>query len=137
MGQIIGDSGSFATWCACRTPIGNGAPGLSGGSHNFQYSNGFKSAEGNGLFRFDTYARLAFGSAYVIYDDFYFVFLLEYATLASVIDQKDADELVGETVTLSGSGSFAITADYLTAGGQSVSTTGYNPITAIGKLTAY
>jgi hypothetical protein len=138
MGEVIGTSTYFATWCACRTPVGNNAPGLSGGGvHNFQYINGFKTSEGNGLFRFDPYARIAFGSAYLIYDDFSFVFLLEYATLSSVIDQKEADELIGETVTLTGSGSFAITSDYLTVGGQAVSSSGFNPIVSIGKLTTY
>lgn len=95
------------------------------------------SAEGNGLLRFDPFARLALGNSYFIYDDFTFTFLLEYATIYSVIDQKDADELIGETVTLTGPATFAISADYITSAGQSVVSSGYPPITAIGKLTPF
>jgi len=135
MAQLIGSSGYFSTWAVCRTPIGNGASGLSGGLNNYEYANGFKSIEGNGLMRVDPEARIAFYNTFVNFIDVPPTFFLEYATTAIVLNQEEADELIGETVTTSG-GSFAISADYLTAAGQT-GITGLYPITAIGKLTAF
>lgn len=127
----------ISTWAICRTAIGNGASGVSGGSHNQVWTNGFRTTEGNGFVRCDYYAKLAYAACYVVYDDFSFLFYLSNASNFIVMDQAEADELIGETVTTTG-GSFAITSDYLTAGGQSpTGSAGYPPITAIGKLTAF
>jgi hypothetical protein len=129
MGSLV------TTWGTCRTAIGNGSTGLAGGGlYNYEWTSGFRTTEGNGFVRLDPDARIAFTATFV---DFISgnTFLLKDATTYVVMDQRDADELIGEDVTLTGPDSFAITADYLTSAGQTVTTTGYFPITAIGLLT--
>jgi hypothetical protein len=137
MAVLIGSDSFFSTWGTCRTIIGNGSTGISGGgSNNLVWTSGFRTTEGNGFVRLDPLARIPFTATYV---DFISgnTFLLRDATAYVVMDQRDADELIGEDVTLSGPDTFAITSDYLTAAGQNVTTTGYYPITSIGLLTAF
>lgn len=137
MATEIGSSSFFSTWLVCRTAIGNGGSGLSGGgAHNEVWASGFKTTEGNGFVRCDAEAKFAFAGSYVVFDDTYLLFYLSNASSFIVMNQAEANELIGETVTTTG-GSFAISADYLNAGGQAVGgSAGFAPITAIGKLTA-
>lgn len=135
MATAIGGSSYFSTWAVCRTAIGNGYSGMSGGGvHNFVWTSGFKTTEGNGFVRCDAEAHIGLYYTFVNYIDVPPTFFMEYAALAIVIDQAEGNELIGETVTATG-GSFAITADYLTAAGQTG--VGVYPLTAIGKLTAF
>lgn len=141
MAVQIGSSTEFSTWAVCRTAIGNnadGRAGAGGGTHNQVWSAGFRTTEGNGFVRCDPIAAIVVQYCYVVFDDFAYTFILQHATSNIVMDEQEAKELIGETVTTT-SGNFAIIADYLTAGGQAVSpsTGGFNPITAIGKLTAF
>jgi hypothetical protein len=126
------------TWGQHRTAIGNGDTGFSytSGANNLEWSSGFYTTEGNGFVRLDPLARLTFTATYVEFTSGS-VFRLKDATSYIVMDQAEADELIGENVELTGPGTFAITSDYLTSGGQSVTTTGYVPITSIGLLTAF
>ena len=138
MGYVIGDSGYYATWGALRFPLGNGGEDKTVDSHNIVWNSGFKTTAGNGFFRTEALQLVAIYQPYVVFDDTSSIFYLSNATNYVVLDQREADELVGETVTLTGPDTFTITSDYLTAAGQSVSgATGSSPITAIGKLTAF
>ena len=138
MGYLIGQSGSYATWGSLRFPLGNGGEDKTVASHNIVWNSGFKTTEGNGFFRAEALQLVAIYQPYVVFDDTTALFYLSNATNYIVLDQREADKLVGETVTLSGPDTFTITSDYLTSSGQSVSgTTGYSPITAIGLLTAF
>ena len=131
MGSLV------TTWGTCRTAIGNDASGLaSTGSNNVEWTSGFYTTEGNGFLRVDPDARTIFYYTFVSFTSGT-IFKLDNATSAIVLDQRDADELIGQNVDLTGPDTFAITSDYLTSGGQSVTTTGYAPITAIGYLTAF
>ena len=123
------------TWAQCRTAIGNGNTGIGfGGTNNTEWTSGFSTTAGNGFVRLDPLARLAFTATYVTFFSST-TFLLRDATVYIVMDQREADHLIGQNVDLTGPDTFAITADYLTAAGQTVTTTGINPITAIGYLT--
>jgi hypothetical protein len=136
MATLIGTESAYSTWGKCRTAIGNGDTGLSGGgANNLIWTTGFRTTEGNGFVRLDPAARFGFTATFVEYIDPSATFRLKDATTYIVMDQSEADTLVTQTVTLTGPDSFAITADYLTAVGQTVTTTGYFPITAIGLLT--
>lgn len=137
MGVLIGQSGSIATWGALRFPLGNGGEDKTVDSHNIVWHSGFRTTEGNGFFRTEALQLVAIYQPYVVFDDPTSTFYLSNATTYVVLDQREADKLVGETVTLTG-GTFTITADYLTGTGQTgISTTGSSPITAIGLLTAF
>jgi hypothetical protein len=136
MAYPIGSDTGISTWGAMRTAIGNGDTGfgLGSGANNYEWISGFQTVEGNGFVRLDPFARTGFGATYV---DFFSgnTFRLNDATVYIVMDQRDADELITQSVTLTGPDTFAIDADYLTAAGQTVTTTGIFPITAIGLLT--
>jgi hypothetical protein len=135
MATEIGSSSAFATWACCRTAIGNCSSGLSGGgANNIVWTSGFRTTEGNGFVRCDAEARIVFYNTFVNYIDSPPTFFMEYAATAIVIDQAEGDELIGETVTMTG-GTFAIDAGYLTAAGQTGN--GVFPIISIGKLTAF
>lgn len=138
MGVLIGESGSIATWGALRFPLGNGGEDKTVDSHNIVWHSGFRTTEGNGFFRTEALQLVAIYQPYVVFDDPTATFYLSNATTYVVLDQREADKLVGETVTLTGPDTFTITSDYLTVTGQTgISTTGSSPITAIGLLTAF
>jgi hypothetical protein len=134
MDELIGETEALSTWGVLRYAVVQGAlPGSA--AHNREYYPAglfFKSAEGNGLVKGGygiTYYLPAMG---FITDPFggpatfYGEGLVEpYPT-----------QFVGETVTISGPDSFIITASAFVAPGfQSVTTSGFNPITSIGLLT--
>lgn len=128
---------AVTTWGTCRTAIGNGSSGLaSTGANNLEWTSGFYTTEGNGFLRVDPIARTVFYNTYVEFVSG-ITFDLNSATLAIVLDQRDADALIGKTVTLTGPATFSITSDYLTALGQIVVTTGSAPIVSIDTLTAF
>ena len=137
MGYVIGDSGYYATWGALRFPLGNGGEDKTVNTHNIEWNSGFKTTEGNGFFRTEALQLVAIYQPYVVFDDTSALFYLSNATNYIVLDQREADKLIGETVTLTGPDTFTITSDYLTASGQTVTTTGFSPITSIGLLTAF
>lgn len=138
MAYPIGSDTGISTWGAMRTPIGNGNTGVGFGSgaNNYEWTSGFKTTEGNGFVRLDPFARVGFSATFVQFVDGT-TFRLKDATVYIVMDQREADELKTQSVTLTGPDSFAITADYLTAAGQTVTTTGIFPITAVGLLTPF
>jgi len=138
MGQVIGETGFVATWGALRFPLGNGGEDKTVSTHNIVWNSGFKTTEGNGFFRTDALQLSAIYQPYVVFDDATATFLLSNATTYIVLDQREADKLVGETVTLTGPDTFTITSDYLTVTGQTgISTTGSSPIVSIGLLTTF
>jgi len=124
------------TWAQCRTAIGNGLSGIALTStfYNIEWSSGFTTTAGNGFVRVDPIARTLFYYTFVEFVSGV-TFDLNNATNAIVMDQREADHLIGQNVDLTGPDTFAITADYLTAAGQTVTTTGMLPITAIGLMT--
>ena len=135
MAYPIGSDTGISTWGAMRTAIGNGDTGFGGsGANNYEWTSGFKTTEGNGFVRLDPFARVGFTATFVQFVNGT-TFRLKDATVYIVMDQREADELITQTVTLTGPDSFAITADYLTAAGQTVTTTGMFPITGVGLLT--
>lgn len=138
MAYPIGSDTGISTWGAMRTAIGNGDTGFGFGSgaNNYEWTSGFKTTEGNGFVRLDPFARVGFTATFLEYFNSGEFFLRD-ATVYIVMDQRDADELITQTVTLTGPDSFTITADYLTAAGQTVTTTGFFPITAVGLLTPF
>lgn len=137
MASLIGDNEYYSTWATCRTPVGNGASGIAGasGSHNRVYSEGFKTTEGNGFLRTDPDQFIAFYYTYLNLDSGNF--RLEWAWTAIILDQRDADHLIGEAVVLTGPDTLTLTADYLTNPGQSYTGSGTLPIVSVGKLTAF
>jgi hypothetical protein len=137
MGVVIGDTTYVATWGALRFPLGNGGEDKTVDDHNIVWNSGFKTTEGNGFFRCDALQLSAIYQPYVVFDTAGPTFYLSNATTAIVLDQREADKLVGETVSLTGAASFTITSDYLTLSGQSVSTSGTDPILSIGLLTGF
>lgn len=138
MGVVIGDTTYVATWGALRFPLGNGGEDRTVDDHNIVWNSGFKTTEGNGFFRCDALQLSAIYQPYVVFDTAGPTFYLSNATTAIVLDQREADKLVGETVGITGPDSFTITADYLTASGQTVTgATGSDPIISIGLLTAF
>ena len=138
MGVVIGDTTYVATWGALRFPLGNGGEDRTVDDHNIVWNSGFKTTEGNGFFRCDALQLSAVYQPYVNFDDPTATFYLNLATTYIVLDQREADKLIGETVTLTGPDTFTITSDYLTLTGQNVSgTTGTSPIVSIGLLTAF
>lgn len=127
---------AVTTWGTCRTAIGNGSSGLaSTGANNLEWTSGFYTTEGNGFLRVDPSAKLAFADTYLDYISGT-SFILVYATFYIVLDQRDADALIGQNATVTGPVTFAITSDYLTAGGQIVGS-GSAPIVSIDTLTAF
>jgi hypothetical protein len=127
---------AVTTWGTCRTAIGNGSSGLaSTGANNLEWTSGFYTTEGNGFLRVDPQALTSFYNTYVEYVSGT-TFDLNSATLAIVLDQRDADALIGQNATVTGPITFAITSDYLTAGGQIVGS-GSAPIVSIDTLTAF
>jgi hypothetical protein len=138
MGLVIGDDGAVGTWGALRFPLGNGGEDRTVDNHNIVWNSGFRTADGNGFFRCDALQLSAVYQPYVYFDDPTKTFYLNLATTYIVLDQREADELIGETVVLTGADVFNITADYLTFTGQNVSgATGTSPIVSIGLLTAF
>ena len=138
MGYLIGESGSIANWGALRFPVGKCAEDRNVAAHKIVWHSGFRTTEGNGFFRTEALQLVAIYQPYVVFDDPTATFYLSNATTYVVLDQREADKLVGETVTLTGPDTFTITSDYLTGTGQTgISTTGSSPITAIGLLTAF
>jgi hypothetical protein len=135
MASLVGDLEAYSTWGRFRFPLGNGGEDRTLGSHNTEWHSGFKTTAGNGFFRCDNIQVFALYQPYVVFtgSDFY----LNDATDYIVLDQREADELIGETVTVTGPDSFVITADYLTAAGQAVTSTGGAPIISIGLLTTF
>jgi hypothetical protein len=114
MAYPIGSDTGISTWGAMRTAIGNGDTGLGlgSGANNYEWTSGFQTVEGNGFVRLDPFAKLAFTATYVEFLSGT-TFLLRDATVYIVMDQRDADELITQSVTLTGPDTFAIDADYL------------------------
>lgn len=138
MGVVIGDTGYVATWGALRFPLGNGGEDKTVHTHNIVWNSGFYTTEGNGFFRCDALQLSAIYQPYVVFDVSGPTFSLHDATTYIVLDQREADHLVGQTVGITGPDSFTITSDYLTAAGQTVTgATGSDPIVSIGLLTAF
>jgi hypothetical protein len=135
MATLVGDSDAYSTWGRFRFPLGNGGEDRTVNDHNIAWHSGFYTTQGNGFFRCDNIQVFALYQPFIRFNGS--VFFLSNATNYIVLDQREADELVGETVTLTGPDTFSITADYLTASGQTVTTTGSDPILSVGLLTAF
>lgn len=123
MSELIGGSDGYSTWARVRSPVWGGAyPG--GGTHSVIYPAGsyfFKTSEGNGLLR-GFIPTMGYDSGVTFF-------------AINFVEPYDT-KFVGETVTLTGPDTFNITAAaFIPPAYQTITTTGNNPITAIGLLT--
>lgn len=164
-GKVIGDVSHFgpSTWGALRSVIYNLSspviPYVEAYPHNVHFIHGFKTTEGNGFIRTDYSALFAnaatpyWGPNFNIYASglvpplLHAEFGSEYLNSSNgMIVAEDRAQLVGETVTYSGGGGGTIT---MTAQAfiyphyqmftwtASSPAPGPEPITSIGKLTAF
>lgn len=137
MGAVIGDSSFYPTWAALRRPIMSSASTVTVASNNIVWNDGFRTTEGNGFVRRDPIFPYTGGPALLINPSSPAYFFLAGATSNIEMDQSEGDQLIGSLVT-SASGSFTLTADYLTSPGQDISATTYtDPALTIDKLTAF
>jgi hypothetical protein len=164
-GKVIGDADHFgpSTWGALRSVIYNLSspvtPYVEAYPHNVHFIHGFKTTEGNGFIRTDYSALFSnaatpyYGPNFNIYASglvpplLHAEFGSEYQTSTNgMIVKEDRDQLVGETVNYSGGGggSITITAQafiyphyQMFTWTASPPAPGPEPITSIGKLTAF
>lgn len=163
-GKVIGDADHFgpSTWGALRSVIydrsSTVSPYVDAYPHNVHFIHGFKTTEGNGFIRTD-YTPLFFNGAtpwfgpnFNIYASglvpplLHAEFASEYLTSSSgMIVNEDRAQFVGETVNYSGGGGGSITMTaqafiyphYQMFTWSPPATPGPEPITSIGKLTAF
>ena len=126
MSELIGGSDVYSTWAKVRSPVWGGLyPILFAHSVEYPVNQFFwKTVEGNGLLRGINPTM-----------DFIFTTVWQFSA-TNFVEPYDT-KFVGETVTITGPDTFNITAAaFIPPAYQTVTTTtGSNPITAIGLLT--
>ena len=133
MAELIGENEALSTWAVLRYAVVQGALPSSAAHNREYYPAGlfFKSAEGNGLVK-GGYGISYFKPAMAFIPD-------PFGGPGTFYGEGFAEpypaQFVGETVTITGPDTFTITADaFIAPSFQSVTTTGFNPVTAIGLL---
>jgi hypothetical protein len=138
MGAVIGDSATYSTWAALRTPIANDSIGGSPAnqySHSIDYLQGFYTTEGNGLIA--TTYTLALTFAMPAFNlDISGTFWSPNADINYIWTDAQKTELVGEAVANAGT-PFNINVTAFGASPYQVTAGGVDPIYTIGKLTAF
>ena len=131
MGTIIGGTYAYSTWAKLRSPIANwsitGSP-VDQYDHSVDYLQGFRTTEGNGLLA-TTWQMPGFNL------DSSGFFWSPGADFNFIWTDKQKTQLIGESVSSSGTPFSITSAVFVSPWYQS--TSGANPISAIGKLTAF
>jgi hypothetical protein len=107
------------------------------GQFNIEWNSGFRTTAGNGFVSRDpTFPYVGGPRVSLVFDNPDYFSLIG-SPFWIEMNQEEADELIGSVVT-SATGSFTLTAAYLTDPGQDVSASGYtDPPTSIDKLTPF
>jgi hypothetical protein len=129
MGNIIGDTATFATWGAIRSVIANGETAGVGYSFNVEYTTGLYPTGGKFLRAINT-PRTFYAQPGLVP-----IFSGGYQLVGGFIEDKARDQIIGETATFDTSETLSVTSDAFT-GGQSFSPT-LSPsyILSLGKFT--
>jgi hypothetical protein len=131
MGTIIGGSYAYSTWAKLRTPIANwsisGSP-VDQYDHSVDYLQGFRTTDGNGLLasRWQTPGFNLDSGGY---------FWSPGHDVSPIWTDKQKAQLIGESVSSSGSPFNISSSVFVSPWYQYAS--GANPISSIGKLTAF
>lgn len=134
MGALIGESSTYPTWGRLRTPLLTNDSTYTLASFNKEWQDAFKTDEGNGLLRTDP--TIPYNGSPTIGLDGSNQFRLFAATTWIVLDDRDANHLIGSVVTGT-TDNLTITSDYLLAAGQTPPAAYSEPIVAIDNLTLF
>jgi hypothetical protein len=138
MGFLVGDLEMYSTWGSFRRGLGvTLSENFGSGPHNIYQNEGFRTSAGNGFFRHDPSLGLVLGDPELgINPSNPTQFRLRDAAFRTVMDQREADQLIGSVVTGT-VGSLTINADFQLADGQLTPVDFEEPITAIDKLSPF
>jgi len=138
MGVLIGDSATYSTWAVLRTPIANDSIGGTPAnqySHNIDYLQGFYTTAGNGLIA-TSYTKALTFTMPAFNLDVTGIFWSPNADINYIWTDAQKTQLIGEAVVNAGT-TFNIDVTAFGPSPYQVTAGGVDPITSIGKLTAF
>lgn len=136
MAFLIGDNAAYGTWAAVRRPIFSSDTTFVTNGRSIEFTNGFMTSAGLGFVRSNLTIPYL-GGPYIALIPPNLTELALSGGGGIPLDEEDALELVGGTVT-SALGSIVLTTDYFTPTGQSIAgTTYFDPASVIDKLTPF
>jgi hypothetical protein len=129
MGNIIGDTATFATWGAIRSVIANGETAGVGYSFNVEYTTGLYPTDGYFIRAWNT-PRTFFGQP-----SLQPVSSGGYQLVGAFVEDETKSQIIGETVTFDTSETLTVTADAFTGGQSFTPTLSPSYVLSLGKFT--